>query len=82
MYSLAYLQDSFPSLAGVFAYYFILAKVGINLVYMLENALIVHAFGYITSYIYRYILANSIANDGWCMMATSNRLAICFRTLR
>ena len=44
-HSLAHLQDLIPTLAGVVAYMFIPAKVGINLVDVLENASFVHVFG-------------------------------------
>ena len=45
-HSLAYLQDLIPSLSDVFTPV-CFAKVGINLVDMLENAIFVQTFGYI-----------------------------------
>ena len=41
----SHLQDLIPTLAGIFIYMFIPAKVRLNLVDVLENALFVHVFG-------------------------------------
>ena len=40
-----HLQDLIATLAGIFIYMFIPAKVRLNLVDVLENALFVHVFG-------------------------------------
>ena len=57
MYSLAHLQDLIPTLAGIKIYKQCTpARIGINLVDVLENALLVNVLGY---YVYELIVANA-----------------------